>query len=1111
MIVFSFLSESKYAGTCSWDPVKSWTCGANTTSGLSPTIESADARPKLRPFPEMSRDKAVETPSSTPSTILQNISPLADPAAAGRGDRSVVVFLSENAAMGTSLQRLDVKAMKRSTASGDWAEAKNVTSDASGDFNPAVALTSTGRAVAAWERIKDAALSFSDITKLEDMPRLLRNVEIAVATNDAASDSWSPLTVLTSNDQYDHQPTLATLDDGRAILAYLREPADGGNQSIVVRVLQGDTWSGEEVIASDLRGVDGLALAAKGTEAQLVVSRDRDNNPATTNDRILASYVYRANAWSARRDVTDGADDDRSPAVVYDGAVARVYWSRGSSLVTRTLPDGPIETVRGDEGTSSLPNPVALASPAGAQVLVWSSGSDVRARIRDPKTNRWSGDVTVGAAGVSAGSLSSFFTPDGMLHLLTVGTTIDYHDVSEVTGGQPTVIEHVATPGRSDLLALEVSLRVDLAALGETLVVDPRQPGSGEAVSVNLDLRNNGELPVHDVIVDLRRGESVVATTTIAGDWMPGTTKSAELTATYDATAPDLAVVVDPLGLTGDVDLNNNTARFSFANRTPLACFQSTAGSGGTPLTVTFDAGCSVDFDGSIAHYSWAFSDATGESGKSTSHTFAAPGTYTVFLTITDDMGASGAQSMTIDVAAPLNWRQTAATQSLYLSVVGRAPGAGGSYFVSDVAVLNTDQDRNLDIDAVYMPDGRTDAYHKHIAVGAGQLLQTRDVVAQIFEATNGTGSVRFDLSHPHAVAVARTYNDQPVGTAGFSNGAVRVDDALRDGETAVVLQHWLPGYRTNIGFTEIGGTASTVTATAFDEKGAPLGSQPFGVGAYEHKQLNGLALFQNRGRIELTVQGGRILAYVSTVDGRTGDPIYQTPERRAAEPVATTLLVPVAARLAGANNSIWRTDLRVFNPTTATQTMTIDLHTPSGTQTKSVDVGGGETVGYDDVIATLFPQLTGNVSGAVVITAPSSVMASSRTFNLTANGTYGLYVPARKPDELLSAGETGYIVPLQENASYRCNLGMTSFGSAATILVRAFDVNGVTLATKTYSVAANQNMQIGAVFRDMGITTAVDGAGLEITVIDGRALIYASLNDNRSGDGTFIEATRGE
>jgi hypothetical protein len=68
-----------------------------------------------------------------------------------------------------------------------------------------------------------------------------------------------------------------------------------------------------------------------------------------------------------------------------------------------------------------------------------------------------------------------------------------------------------------------------------------------------------------------------------------------------------------------------------------------------------------------------------------------------------------------------------------------------------------------------------------------------------------------------------------------------------------------------------------------------------------------------------------------------------------------------------------------------------------------------------------------------------------------------------------------------------------------------------MTLATKDYSVAENQNTQVGGVFRDMGITGSIDVAGLEVMVTAGRALVYASLTDNRTGDGTFIEAIRGE
>lgn len=137
----------------------------------------------------------------------------------------------------------------------------------------------------------------------------------------------------------------------------------------------------------------------------------------------------------------------------------------------------------------------------------------------------------------------------------------------------------------------------------------------------------------------------------------------------------------------------------------------------------------------------------------------------------------------------------------------------------------------------------------------------------------------------------------------------------------------------------------------------------------------------------------------------------------------------------------------------------------------------------FDDVIARAFPSVTGNIGGALAVSASAPLMASSRTFNLTSNGTYGLYVPARRSEELIGEGETAYLVQFQENAAYRCNLGITSFDIPVTVSVRAFDTHGTTLATKSYGIAAGQNRQIGGVFADMGVALPLDAAGLEVTV----------------------------
>lgn len=200
---------------------------------------------------------------------------------------------------------------------------------------------------------------------------------------------------------------------------------------------------------------------------------------------------------------------------------------------------------------------------------------------------------------------------------------------------------------------------------------------------------------------------------------------------------------------------------------------------------------------------------------------------------------------------------------------------------------------------------------------------------------------------------------------------------------------------------------------------------------------------------------------------------------------------------------------MRIFNPSAVAVRVELELRTGSGTHAAGVDLGAGQTVSFDDFVATVYPQLAGDVEGALMITAPSPVTATSRTYNLTANGTYGLYVPARRESQLFAPGETAYLVQLQENTAYRCNFGMTSYAEPVTVSARAFDLEGNTLANKVYSVAAGQSMQIERVFVDMGVALPVDAAGLELTVMEGTVFLFASVNDNRTGDGTLIEATR--
>jgi PKD repeat protein len=91
------------------------------------------------------------------------------------------------------------------------------------------------------------------------------------------------------------------------------------------------------------------------------------------------------------------------------------------------------------------------------------------------------------------------------------------------------------------------------------------------------------------------------------------------------------------------------------ANQQPVADANGPyTGTAGIP--VTFDGSGSSDSDGTITSYSWNFGDGSTGTGVSPNHTYAAAGSYTVSLTVTDDGGATNTDMTTAAIEDDPNY-----------------------------------------------------------------------------------------------------------------------------------------------------------------------------------------------------------------------------------------------------------------------------------------------------------------------------------------------------------------------------------------------------------------------------------------------------------------------
>ena len=467
----------------------------------------------------------------------------------------------------------------------------------------------------------------------------------------------------------------------------------------------------------------------------------------------------------------------------------------------------------------------------------------------------------------------------------------------------------------------------------------------------------------------------------------------------------------------------------------------------------------------------------------------------------------------------PACYRGVNEEATFVVPAVARIDGVGDTTWFSDLTIANPDTEP-VEVELTYLPRNRdnTQAPTRDFVIEPGQSLTLTDVVQGTFE-TTGSGALVVRSQRP-VVVVSRTFNDTPDGTFGQFIAGLDQRAAVQEGTVGHLLmldENTL--FRSNLGLVNLSSHEVSAEVSFIDPSGSDLGTLAFTLpprGVIQRNQalreLTDLEVASFRAEVRVLTPNGRVVAYASVVDNASGDPTFVETRLNTH---AIDIVIPAAARLAGANRTQWASDLLLHNARSrqvqATVRRLVRDADNSDAESVQLDVPAGQSLLLGDVIDTLFAD-TG--AAALAITGSDGLMASSRTFNDAESGTFGQLVPGLDitDDSTLRPGRLGHLAQLEQTdqpTGRRTNLGLVNLGDAAVeVKLRFFASDGSALGELMQELPPSGYVQINEVLSQVGADDASDvRAEIEVTTDGGLLVAYASTVDNRTGDPVFQTA----
>ena len=249
--------------------------------------------------------------------------------------------------------------------------------------------------------------------------------------------------------------------------------------------------------------------------------------------------------------------------------------------------------------------------------------------------------------------------------------------------------------------------------------------------------------------------------------------------------------------------------------------------------------------------------------------------------------------------------------------------------------------------------------------------------------------------------------------------------------------------------------------------------------------------------------------------------------------PSANSLIIPSVGHLDGIDSQ-WRSDVRITN-TTALKINYLLRFTPAGGDPNSVkqtqiSIAANDTMALDDIVKNWYGVgALGDAANGVLEVRPLNTsgkgtpvpedvnvsfatVVSSRTFNQSAGGTLGQYIPAIPFANFVgkvSSDARAGILSLQQIAqspAYRTNLGIVeAAGKSASVLVSVFNAAGKNLLDLPIDLKAGEQQQLNSFLAARNITLTDGRVEVKVTGGDGKVTAYASVVDNKTTDPLLV------